>query len=54
MRKFYIMDDPAKRKFPSLHGFIPPKNMEEYLKLKAKQAELHAKYEGQGESDSRI
>ncbi|MFS8018817.1 hypothetical protein Hanom_Chr15g01396521 [Helianthus anomalus] len=54
MKQFYIVDDPAKRKFPSFVGFRPPNNMEEYLKLKAKQAELHAKYEGQGESDGRI
>ncbi|MFS7906118.1 hypothetical protein Hanom_Chr01g00055561 [Helianthus anomalus] len=39
---------------PSLHGFRSPKNLDEYLKLKAKQAKLQAKYEGQGENDSSI
>ncbi|XP_022019616.1 muscle M-line assembly protein unc-89-like [Helianthus annuus] len=48
------VDDPAKRKFPSLHGFRPPKNMDEYLKLKARQAELQAKYEGKGQGDGNI
>ncbi|MFS7890131.1 hypothetical protein Hanom_Chr00s000007g01615181 [Helianthus anomalus] len=54
MRQFYTVDDPAKRKFPSLCGFRPPKNLDEYLKLKAKQAELQAKCEGLGESDNII
>ncbi|MFS7969784.1 hypothetical protein Hanom_Chr09g00813261 [Helianthus anomalus] len=54
MRQFYTVDDPAKRKFPSLCGFRPPKNLDEYLKLKVKQDELQAKYEGQGENDNSI
>ncbi|MFS7960336.1 hypothetical protein Hanom_Chr08g00702031 [Helianthus anomalus] len=54
MRQFYTVDDPAKRNFPSLHGFRPPKNMDEYLKLKARQTELQAKYEGLGQGDSNI
>ncbi|MFS7996310.1 hypothetical protein Hanom_Chr12g01128441 [Helianthus anomalus] len=39
MTQFYTEDDPSKRTFPSLHGFRTPKNIDEYLKLKAKQVE---------------
>ncbi|MFS7946988.1 hypothetical protein Hanom_Chr06g00542731 [Helianthus anomalus] len=46
IKQFYTVDDPTKRKFPSLHGFRPPKNLDEYLKRKAKQAEIQAIYEG--------
>ncbi|MFS7977759.1 hypothetical protein Hanom_Chr10g00907761 [Helianthus anomalus] len=52
MRKFYTKDDSSKRTFPSLHGFRNPRNMDDYLKLKAKKAEYIAKQEGKGKGDT--
>ncbi|MFS7906082.1 hypothetical protein Hanom_Chr01g00055161 [Helianthus anomalus] len=51
MIQFYIEDDPSKRTFPSLQGFNKPQNIDEYLKMKAKQAELIAKAVCKGKSD---
>ncbi|MFS7964036.1 hypothetical protein Hanom_Chr08g00745381 [Helianthus anomalus] len=53
-RAIPLTDDPSRRKFPSLHGFRPPKNRDEYLKLKVKQAEYIAKHEGKGQGDNNI
>ncbi|MFS7920034.1 hypothetical protein Hanom_Chr03g00219561 [Helianthus anomalus] len=52
MRQFYTVDDPSKRKFPSLIGYRDPANMDEYLKLKVRQADLRAKLEYKGKSDN--
>ncbi|MFS7935120.1 hypothetical protein Hanom_Chr05g00399751 [Helianthus anomalus] len=52
MKHFYTVDDPSKRKFPSLIGFRDPNNMDEYLKLKARQAELRSKYKCKGKGDN--
>ncbi|MFS7945438.1 hypothetical protein Hanom_Chr06g00524321 [Helianthus anomalus] len=52
MRQFYTEDDPSKKTFPSLHGFRTPRNMDEYLKLKAKQAEYIAKQESKGNGET--
>ncbi|MFS7945158.1 hypothetical protein Hanom_Chr06g00520881 [Helianthus anomalus] len=54
MRQFFTEDDPSKRTFPSLHGFRTPSNMDEYLKLKAKQAEYIAKKESKGKCDTNL
>ncbi|MFS7978403.1 hypothetical protein Hanom_Chr10g00915091 [Helianthus anomalus] len=54
MRQFYKDDDPSKRTFPSLDGFRTPRNMDEYLKLKAKQAEYIAKQESKGKGDTNL
>ncbi|MFS7995171.1 hypothetical protein Hanom_Chr12g01114861 [Helianthus anomalus] len=53
MIQFYKIEDPCKRSFPSLYGFRTPQNIDEYLKLKAKQAELIAKEESEGLGDRR-
>ncbi|MFS8007197.1 hypothetical protein Hanom_Chr14g01258111 [Helianthus anomalus] len=52
MRQFYTVDDPSKRKIPSLVGFRDPNNMDEYLKLKDMQAEIRARLECKGENDN--
>ncbi|MFS7979342.1 hypothetical protein Hanom_Chr10g00926221 [Helianthus anomalus] len=51
MIQFYKEDDPSKRTFPSLQGFSKPQNIDEYLKMKAKQAELIAKLVSKGKGD---
>ncbi|MFS7930879.1 hypothetical protein Hanom_Chr04g00349441 [Helianthus anomalus] len=53
MESFYTIEDPSKRTFPSLFGFRTPQNMDEYLKLKAKQAKVIAKKESKGLGDKR-
>ncbi|MFS7907481.1 hypothetical protein Hanom_Chr01g00071861 [Helianthus anomalus] len=54
MIQFYTEDDPSKRTFTSLHGFITPRNIDEYLKLKAKQVEYISKEESKGPGDSNL
>ncbi|MFS7986789.1 hypothetical protein Hanom_Chr11g01014371 [Helianthus anomalus] len=54
MLQFYAEDDPSKRTFPSLHGFRTPSNMDEYLKLKAKQVEYIAKQESKWKGDTNL
>ncbi|MFS7947009.1 hypothetical protein Hanom_Chr06g00542981 [Helianthus anomalus] len=54
MLQFYTEDDPSKRTFPSLHGFRTPRNMDEYLKLKAKNAEYIARQESKGKGDTNL
>ncbi|MFS7905615.1 hypothetical protein Hanom_Chr01g00049741 [Helianthus anomalus] len=54
MKQFYIVDDPSKRKFHSLVGFRDPVNMDENLKLKARQDEIRSKLECKGKSDNEI
>ncbi|MFS8031973.1 hypothetical protein Hanom_Chr17g01552211 [Helianthus anomalus] len=51
MIQFYKEDDPSKRTFPSLQGFSKPQNIDEYLKMKAKQVELITKYVSKGKDD---
>ncbi|MFS8032348.1 hypothetical protein Hanom_Chr17g01556531 [Helianthus anomalus] len=53
MMHFYKIEDPSKRAFPSLYGFRIPQNLDEYLKVKARQAELIAKKESKGLGDRR-
>ncbi|MFS8012613.1 hypothetical protein Hanom_Chr14g01322911 [Helianthus anomalus] len=53
MESFYRIDDPSIRIFPSLFGFGTPQNPDEYLKLKAKQAELIAKEVSKGLGNKR-
>ncbi|MFS7953708.1 hypothetical protein Hanom_Chr07g00621791 [Helianthus anomalus] len=54
IKSFYAEDDPAKRNFPSLQGYPRPNNIEEYLKLKAQQAEDMSKRNTEGKSDKEI
>ncbi|TKW76814.1 MAG: hypothetical protein DI543_18975, partial [Bradyrhizobium icense] len=54
IKSFYIEDDPAKRSLPSIKGYPWPKNIDEYLKIKAKQAEDISKRNTQGKSDKEI
>ncbi|MFS7948074.1 hypothetical protein Hanom_Chr06g00555721 [Helianthus anomalus] len=53
MESFHKIEDPSKRTFPSLYGFRQPQNLDEYLKLKAKQAEVTAREESKGLGDRR-
>ncbi|KAJ0916301.1 hypothetical protein HanPSC8_Chr06g0260061 [Helianthus annuus] len=54
IKSFYNEDDPAKRSLPSIKGYPWPKNIEEYLKIKAKQAEDISKRNTQGKSDKEV
>lgn len=54
IKTFYYEDDPAKRSLPSVEGYPMPNNIEEYLKVKAKQAEDISKRNTQGKSDREI
>ncbi|KAJ0442334.1 hypothetical protein HanIR_Chr16g0808011 [Helianthus annuus] len=49
MRQFNTEEDPSKRRFPSLIGFMVPEDMDDYLKLKARQAKVRAKVESKDE-----
>ncbi|XP_022024602.1 pollen-specific leucine-rich repeat extensin-like protein 2 [Helianthus annuus] len=51
MESFYKIEDLSKKTFPSLFGFRKPQNLDEYLKLKAKQAEVIVKEESKGLGD---
>ena len=54
IKSFYYEDDPAKRSLPSVGGYPRPNNIEEYLKIKAQQAEDISKRNSQGKSDKEI
>ncbi|MFS7973183.1 hypothetical protein Hanom_Chr09g00853621 [Helianthus anomalus] len=54
IKSFYYEDDPAKRSLPSIKGYPWPKNVDEYLKIKAQQAEDISKRNTQGKSDKEI
>ncbi|MFS7942743.1 hypothetical protein Hanom_Chr06g00491981 [Helianthus anomalus] len=54
IKSFYTEDDPAKRSLPSIKGYLWPKNIEEYLKIKATQAEDILKRNSQGKSDKEV
>ncbi|MFS7953596.1 hypothetical protein Hanom_Chr07g00620591 [Helianthus anomalus] len=54
IKSFYTEDDPAKRSLPSIKGYPWPKNIEEYLKIKATQAEDISKRSSQGKSDKEV
>ncbi|XP_035835685.1 uncharacterized protein LOC118483969 [Helianthus annuus] len=54
MKQFYTIDDPWERRFPSLIGFRNPLNMSEYLKLKARQADIRARIECKDQGDKAI
>ncbi|MFS7946967.1 hypothetical protein Hanom_Chr06g00542521 [Helianthus anomalus] len=51
IKSFYSEDDPAKTKLPSLQGYPLPRNIEEYLKLKAKQADDISQRDTEGKSN---
>ncbi|MFS7911462.1 hypothetical protein Hanom_Chr02g00118361 [Helianthus anomalus] len=53
MIQFYKIEGPSKRTFPYLYGFRTSQNMDEYLKLKANQAQSIAKEESKGLGDMR-
>ncbi|KAJ0433937.1 hypothetical protein HanIR_Chr17g0875761 [Helianthus annuus] len=50
MRQFYTEEVPSKRKFSSLIGYMAPEDMNDYLKLKARQAKVQAKVDSENES----
>ncbi|KAJ0586907.1 hypothetical protein HanIR_Chr04g0157111 [Helianthus annuus] len=50
MRQFYTEEDPSKRRFSSLIGYMPPEDMDDYLKIKARQAKVKAKVDSEKES----
>ena len=54
IKSFYSEDDPEKRKLPSVQGYPLPRNIEEYLKIKAQQAEDISKRDTEGKSDKEI
>ncbi|MFS7912955.1 hypothetical protein Hanom_Chr02g00136011 [Helianthus anomalus] len=54
IKSFYFEDDPAKRSLSSVEGYPRPNNIEEYLKVKAQQAEDISKKNSQGKSDKEI
>ncbi|MFS7965400.1 hypothetical protein Hanom_Chr09g00761821 [Helianthus anomalus] len=56
IESFFKIEDPSKRTFPSLYGFRQPKNLDEYLKMKARQAEVTAREESKwlGDRKSRF
>ncbi|KAJ0859204.1 hypothetical protein HanRHA438_Chr13g0609761 [Helianthus annuus] len=49
MRQFYTETNPSKRKFSSLIGYIAPEDINDYLKLKARQAKVKAKVDSEKE-----
>ncbi|MFS8008339.1 hypothetical protein Hanom_Chr14g01271531 [Helianthus anomalus] len=51
MESFYKIEEPSKRTFPSLYGFGQPQNLDEYLKMKARQAEVIASEDSKGLGD---
>ncbi|MFS7961965.1 hypothetical protein Hanom_Chr08g00721131 [Helianthus anomalus] len=54
IKSSYIEDDLDKKHLPSLQGYPMPKNIEEYLKLKAQQAEDISNRDTQGKTDREI
>ncbi|MFS8025314.1 hypothetical protein Hanom_Chr16g01473511 [Helianthus anomalus] len=50
MRQFYTEEDSTKRRFSSLIGFMPLEDMSDYLKIKARQAKVKAKFDSEKES----
>ncbi|MFS8020989.1 hypothetical protein Hanom_Chr16g01422221 [Helianthus anomalus] len=50
MRQFYTEEDSTKRRFSSLIGYMPPEDMSDYLKIKARQAKVKAKFDSEKES----
>ncbi|XP_022024668.1 104 kDa microneme/rhoptry antigen-like [Helianthus annuus] len=48
---FFKIEDPSKRSFPSLYGFRQPQNLDEYLKMKARQTEVIAREDSKGLGD---
>ncbi|KAF5782758.1 hypothetical protein HanXRQr2_Chr11g0499871 [Helianthus annuus] len=49
MRQFYTEEDPSKRRFSSLIGYMAPEDMDDYLKIKARQAKVKAKVDSESE-----
>ncbi|MFS7963172.1 hypothetical protein Hanom_Chr08g00734971 [Helianthus anomalus] len=45
---FFKIGDPLKRTFPSLYSFKQPQHLDEYLKMKARQAEVIAREDSKG------
>jgi len=54
LESFFKTDDPSSLTFPSLHKYPKPKNLDEYLKLKAQQAEDIARERSSGKPDSMV
>ncbi|MFS7954162.1 hypothetical protein Hanom_Chr07g00627061 [Helianthus anomalus] len=54
IKSFYSEDDPQRRNLPSLQGYPLPKNIDEYLQLKAKQAEDISNKDKKGKSEKEI
>ncbi|XP_022004270.1 uncharacterized protein LOC110901798 [Helianthus annuus] len=54
IKSFYSEDDPEKRKLPYIQGYPLPRNIEEYLKIKAQQADDISKRDTEGKSDKEI
>ncbi|MFS7917818.1 hypothetical protein Hanom_Chr03g00193661 [Helianthus anomalus] len=48
IKSFYTIEDASQRSFPSLYGYRKPRNLDEYLKLKAQQAEYIRKEKSKG------
>ncbi|MFS8016625.1 hypothetical protein Hanom_Chr15g01370761 [Helianthus anomalus] len=54
IKSFYTEDDPAKRSLPSIKGYPWPKNIEEYMNIKATQAKDVSKRNSQGKTDKEV
>ncbi|MFS7918394.1 hypothetical protein Hanom_Chr03g00200501 [Helianthus anomalus] len=50
MRQFFTEEGPTKRRFSSLIGYMAPKDINDYLKIKAGQAKIKAKVDNKSES----
>ncbi|MFS8033625.1 hypothetical protein Hanom_Chr17g01571771 [Helianthus anomalus] len=53
MRQFYTETDPSKRKFSSLIGYMAPEDMDDYLRIKARQAKVKPKLDCESEKLSK-
>ncbi|MFS7998343.1 hypothetical protein Hanom_Chr12g01152601 [Helianthus anomalus] len=51
IESFYTIEDTSQLSFPSLNGYRKPKNLDEYLKLKARQVEYLGKEKCKGKDD---
>ncbi|KAJ0898023.1 hypothetical protein HanRHA438_Chr08g0352131 [Helianthus annuus] len=48
IESFFKIEDLSKRTFPSLYDFRKPQNLDEYLKMKVRQAEMIAREDSKG------
>jgi len=51
IQSFYNAEDPSKLSFPSLPNLPKPKNVDEYLEMKAKQVDMITKEKCKGKDD---